>query len=124
MLEHATLVAFAATTRPDDARAFYAETLGLEMIEDSPFALVFNANGTTLRIQKVQELVPAGHTAVGWDVADMVATIRALAARGVTCEQFQPLPQDEHGVWTAPDGTKVAWFRDPDGNLLSLAESA
>ena len=124
MLGNATLIAFAATTRPDEARAFYSDTLGLEMTEDSPFALVFDANGTALRIQKVQEMAPPGHTILGWEVADIAAAITTLAARGVTCEHFEPLPQDEKGVWTTPDGTKVAWFKDPDGNLLSLTESA
>ena len=124
MLGNATLIAFAATTRPDESRAFYSDTLGLAMAEDSPFALVFDANGTALRIQKVREMAPPGHTVLGWEVADMAEAVSALAARGVTCKQFDPLPQDEHGVWTTPDGTKVAWFTDPDGNLLSLTESA
>jgi catechol 2,3-dioxygenase-like lactoylglutathione lyase family enzyme len=124
MLDDAALVAFAATTQPDASRTFYADTLGLTMTEDSPFALVFDANGTTLRIQKVQEMAPPGHTVLGWEVADMTATIESLTAAGVEFVHFDPLPQDAHGVWTTPDGTRVAWFRDPDGNLLSLTETA
>ena len=123
MLENATLIAFAATTRPDEARAFYSDTLGLALKEESHFALVFDANGTELRIQKVQDMAPPGHTVLGWAVADMAEAITALAARGLACEHFDPLPQDEQGVWTTPDGTKVAWFRDPDRNLLSLTET-
>ena len=124
MLGTADLIAFAATTRPVEALAFYTERLGLELVEDSPFALVFNAGGTTLRIQKVEAIAPQGHTVLGWAVANIEKTIAGLADRGVTCERFDALPQDELGVWLAPDGTRIAWLRDPDGNLLSLTEHA
>ena len=122
MLNHAKLIGFAATTRPQQAKDFYANALGLSLVEENPFALVFDANGTMLRVQRVRELSPAQHTALGWEVSDIRATIGQLAARGVHCEHFAGVPQDDLGIWTAPDGSLVAWFKDPDGNILSLTE--
>lgn len=122
MLRNATVTAFIATARLQAAREFYATTLGLQLLEDTPFAMVFDAGGTTLRLQKVDELKPAAHTVLGWYVADINATMDGLVGAGVVFERFETLPQDESGVWTTPDKTKVAWFKDPDGNLLSLTE--
>jgi catechol 2,3-dioxygenase-like lactoylglutathione lyase family enzyme len=122
MLNTAKLICFAATTRPEEARKFYAGTLGLPLVEEGPFALVFDANGTMLRIQKVQQLAPASHTALGWEVSDIREAVRQLAERGVSVERFGGLEQDELGLWTTPDGSKVAWFKDPDGNTISLTE--
>jgi predicted enzyme related to lactoylglutathione lyase len=85
--------------------------------------MVFDANGVVMRIAKVQELSPAKHTVLGWAVADLDAEIRSLRERGVTFERFPGLPQDETGVWVSPTGAQIAWFKDPDGNLLSLTES-
>jgi catechol 2,3-dioxygenase-like lactoylglutathione lyase family enzyme len=122
MLNNAKLVAFAATARPDEARRFYVEVLGLALTEEHPFALVFDANGTMLRLQKLEHWAPPGHTALGWQVDDIRGTIHKLAARGVHFERFGGLPQDDLGVWTTPDGTAIAWFKDPDGNTLSLTQ--
>jgi catechol 2,3-dioxygenase-like lactoylglutathione lyase family enzyme len=122
MLNSHDIIAFVATVRPDDAKAFYGEILGLRLVEDSPFALVFDGAGTMLRVQKVQELVPARHTALGWSVADIRAEVAALVARGVVFDRYPGLDQDEQGVWTSPAGGRIAWFRDPDGNVLSLTE--
>jgi catechol 2,3-dioxygenase-like lactoylglutathione lyase family enzyme len=122
MLNTAKLICFAATTHPEEARTFYADTLGLTLVEESPFAIVFDANGTMLRIQKVRQLAPASHTALGWEVSDIRAAVRQLAERGVGAERFGGLEQDELGLWTTPDGSKVAWFKDPDGNTVSLTE--
>lgn len=124
MLGSLPLVAFAATTDFDRARAFYRDALGLKLIAEDGFALVFDANGTPLRVSKVEKLAPAGYTVLGWKVGDISATIAVLAERGVTFEVFPGLGQDADGVWSAPGGTKVAWFKDPDGNILSLSTEA
>jgi catechol 2,3-dioxygenase-like lactoylglutathione lyase family enzyme len=122
MLTTARLVAFAATTDAPRAKAFYHGKLGLRLISDDEFALAFDANGTQLRIQKVPEIAPPPFTVLGWQVADIHATISALSQTGISFERYSFMPQDAVGVWTAPGGTKVAWFKDPDGNLLSLSE--
>jgi catechol 2,3-dioxygenase-like lactoylglutathione lyase family enzyme len=116
------VISFVATQNPAGALKFYAEILGLTLVRDDPFAMVFDANGTMLRVQKVHELVPAKHTVLGWEVTDIGATTRELAKRGVRFERYDGLAQDEPGVWTAPSGAKVAWFKDPDGNTLSLTQ--
>jgi catechol 2,3-dioxygenase-like lactoylglutathione lyase family enzyme len=122
MLDTQTLVAFVATTDAARARTFYERTLGLELISDEPFALVFNANGTTIRIQKVAELAPHPFTSLGWNVADLDAMVAALQQKSVAFERFPGMDQDALGIWRAPGGARIAWFKDPDGNLLSLAE--
>ena len=122
MLSCASLVGFVATARADAARQFYQSVLGLELIEDGPFALVFNANGTTLRVQKVERLTPAPFTVLGWVVDDIGSTVRGLSAKGVACQRYAGLQQDELGIWHTPQGASVAWFCDPDGNTLSVTE--
>lgn len=121
-LSKAKLVAFVATANADRAKTFYEQTLGLTLCEDSPFALVFDAQGVMLRIQKLPAVTPAPNTVLGWDVADIRATIRDLAERGAIFERYPRLAQDELGVWQSPAGALVAWFKDPDGNTLSLTE--
>jgi catechol 2,3-dioxygenase-like lactoylglutathione lyase family enzyme len=122
MIASNDIVAFVGTTDAARAKQFYAGTLGLELVNESPFALVFRVNGTMLRVTVVQELTPQPFTVLGWDVPDIAAAIRALADRGVEFTRYDGLDQDELGVWRAPAGARVAWFRDPDGNTLSLAE--
>jgi catechol 2,3-dioxygenase-like lactoylglutathione lyase family enzyme len=124
MLGDHELMAFVATTHPDRARQFYASVLGLRLVADEPWALVFDAHGAMLRIQKTPELQAAKHTVLGWRVPDIEETMIGLAAKGVRFERYSFLPQDELGVWTTPDGTRVAWFKDPDGNTLSLTQFA
>ena len=116
------IISFVATRNSASARKFYEETLGLAFISEDPFAVVFDVNGTMLRVQKVQELRPAQHTVLGWEAQDIRAEIEALTKRGVCFERFGGLPQDELGIWTSPSGGKVAWFKDPDGNTLSLTQ--
>ena len=118
------LIAFVASARPDDARAFYRDVLGLTFVEESPFAIVFLSGETMLRIQKVGEAPEPNDTALGWEVDDIAARMAELAGKGVVFERFDGFGQDESRIWNAPDGTKVAWFRDPDGNLLSLTQFA
>src|SRR5262245_40119671 len=122
MLAAITPTAFIATRQPERARAFYEGQLGLHFVSDDPFAIVFMVGETMLRVQKVQELAPAGHTVLGWTVTNIVEVVRGLAARGVSMERFEPMAQDSDGIWTSPAGAKVAWFKDPDGNTLSLTE--
>ncbi len=122
MLSAARLTAFLATAHPALAREFYERTLGLRVLSEDDFALAFDANGVELRIQKVDVLQPQSHTALGWNVPDIRSTVIALGGRGVTFERYPFLSQDPDGVWTAPSGAMVAWFKDPDGNLLSVAQ--
>jgi catechol 2,3-dioxygenase-like lactoylglutathione lyase family enzyme len=120
------VMAFVATAQPEKAKAFYVETLGLRLVEDTPFAIVCDAGGTMLRIQRVKDVAVAEYTALGWDVPDIRTTIKELSARGVTFERFSErfsfMKQDDLGIWTTPDGSQVAWFKDPDGNTLSLTQ--
>lgn len=122
MLNQSPLIAFVATQDAAQAQNFYENTLGLTLVADESFALVFDANGTMLRIQKVQAHTPPPFAVLGWQVVDIHTTIKRLADRGVQFEQYGWASQDEYGIWTADDGTKVAWFKDPDGNLLSLTQ--
>jgi catechol 2,3-dioxygenase-like lactoylglutathione lyase family enzyme len=125
VLRSAPLVAFVATARPEAARAFYAEVLGLELASDDQFALVFNAGGTMLRLAKVEQLQPAPFTVLGWLVDDIGAVAAELGTRDVQFERYGDwMQQDAHGIWAAPGGARVAWFKDPDGNTLSITQPA
>ena len=116
------LVAFIPTRDAVRARAFYEGTLGLRFVSDNPFGLVVDSGGTTIRIQKVEAFTPQPFTALGWTVGDIAAAIAELRGRGIAFERYEFLSQDALGVWTTPDGTKVAWFKDPDGNTLALSQ--
>ena len=122
MLADKDLKAFVPTIDPDKARTFYRDILGLKLLSEDNFALEFNANGTLLRVSIVRDLKPQGFTVLGWNVADIASTIKALNKKGVVCEIYEFLEQDDLGIWTSPDGSKVAWFKDPDGNILSITE--
>ena len=122
MLESSPVVAFAGAADLDRARAFYEQALGLPVVEQNDFACVIDANGTMLRITAVPEVSRPGYTVLGWRVADISATARGLAAKGVVFERYDSMDQDDDGVWTTPGGDKVAWFTDPDGNILSLTQ--
>jgi catechol 2,3-dioxygenase-like lactoylglutathione lyase family enzyme len=122
VLKSAELVAFVATTDFKRARDFYEGVLGLRFVRDDSFALVFDCAGTTLRIAKVRDVDPQEYTALGWHVDDIRATAAALKSRGVEFIIIPGFRQDDLGVWTSPNATKVAWFKDPDGNTLSLSQ--
>ena len=122
MLNESRIVCFLDTKNPEIAKEFYQDILGLKLIEDTPHALVFDANGTTLRIQKVREHTPAKHTSVGWEVNNIRANIEALLKKDVCFERYEGLQQDELGIWRTLDGAQIAWFKDPDGNILSLTQ--
>ncbi|HEX7508740.1 MAG TPA: VOC family protein [Polyangia bacterium] len=118
------LVAFVSTTDADRARTFYESVLGMRLVSDDDFAVVFDADGTTLRITKVESLAAAPFTVLGWEVADIAKAAARLRDRGVAFERYAGMAQDEHGIWLAPGGARVEWFKDPDGNLLSITEQA
>jgi catechol 2,3-dioxygenase-like lactoylglutathione lyase family enzyme len=117
-------VCFLATDHPERSRAFYEDTLGLEFIVDEPMALVFRTGGRPLRIQKVDRFDAAPQTVLGWEVENIEAALHELVRRGVECERYEFLQQNDLGVWVSPSGAKIAWFRDPCGNLLSLTQPA
>jgi len=118
------IVALVATTNVDRARAFFRDTLGLTLVSEDPFALVFDAAGNMLRVTPVRETVKAPYTVLGWEVSDIEAKVAELAKAGVKFEHYSFLQdQDANGIWTAPgDAARVAWFKDPDENLLSLSQ--
>ena len=123
MLSDRKIVALVPITDGDKARAFYVDKLGLKFLSDDGFAIVIEANENKVRLTKMKEVKPLPFTVLGWETADIAADIRALQANGVSFERFPDhMKQDDLGVWTAPDGTKVAWFKDPDGNILSLSQ--
>jgi predicted enzyme related to lactoylglutathione lyase len=122
MLNKSHLISFVATSDAKRAREFYEKNLGLTFVNGDQFALVFEANGTMLRIQKVDKVNPHGYTALGWEVADIKNEVSRLVKRGVKFARYDGMDQDEHGIWKAPSGAKIAWFADPDGNILSLTQ--
>jgi len=118
-----SIIAFAATRDPAQSKEFYRDTLGLRLVsEELPFALVFDLQGIMLRVTVVKDLKPAGYTILGWQVPDITAGAKALQKGGVRFERYPGMDQDELGIWTSPSGAKVAWFKDPDGNTLSISE--
>ena len=115
------LVAFAATRDLARAQRFYTDQLGLMLVEANPGAVVLDSDGVQLRVTLVADKAETPYTVLGWDVDDLTAAVAALRARGVTFHRYPGMDQDSDDAWTAPDGTKVAWFSDPDGNVLSLS---
>lgn len=118
------LVGFVPTTDPEKARTFYQTILGLRLVSDEPpFALVFDANGTMLRVTTVPEHHPQPFTVLGWQVASIEDAVNRLVAAGVEFTRYPgvndrgPLP-----IWTSPSGARIAWFHDLDGNVLSLTQ--
>ncbi len=124
MLANKELKAFVPTIMPAKAKTFYKEVLGLQLLSEDNYALEFDANGTRLRVITVPELKPHNFTALGWNVDDIKATIKELNEKEIICEQYDYdfMKQDELGIWTSPSGAKVAWFKDSDGNILSLTQ--
>ncbi len=117
------VVAFVSIVDVPRAKSFYQETLGLRLLmEEPPFALVFDANGIMLRLGMAKELPPAHGTVLGWEVPAIADAVADLGFAGVVFERFAGMDQDEQGIWTSPTGARVAWFKDPDGNLLSVSE--
>jgi catechol 2,3-dioxygenase-like lactoylglutathione lyase family enzyme len=122
MLGRERLMAFVAARDLARARTFYRDTLGLRLVSEDDFALVFDASGTMLRVAAVQEMAPAKYTVLGWQVDDIVSTAKKLREAGVEFERYAGMQQDEAGIWNSPGGARVAWFKDPEGNTLSITQ--
>lgn len=124
MLAASEVIAFASTTNLSRARSFYETTLGLSVVDENAYACVLEAGGTMLRLTAVAEVAQPGYTVLGWRVANISETVAALESHGVVCARYQGMDQDAQGVWTTPRGDRIAWFTDPDGNVLSLTQFA
>jgi catechol 2,3-dioxygenase-like lactoylglutathione lyase family enzyme len=122
MLGSTNIVAFVPTRDAARARAFYEGVLGLRFIKDDGYAMVLDANGIMVRVAKAPEFTPLPFTILGWQVSEIENVVRGLREKGVHFEIFGFFKQDELGIWTAPTGDKVAWFKDPDGNVLSVSQ--
>jgi len=122
ILGYEKLVAFVATREPSRAKEFYRDTLGLRLVSEDEFALVFDVAGTMLRVTRVQELAAEKYTVLGWQVHNIVQTAKDLQKAHVTLERYPGMQQDELGIWNSPSGARVAWFKDPDGNTLGITQ--
>ena len=122
MLGSMKIVAFVPIKDSEKARSFYEGVVGLRFVKDDGFALVFDANGIMVRAAQMKDFTPAQFTVLGWQVHEIENVVRALQKKGVHFEIFGFFQQDELGIWTAPTGDKVAWFKDPDGNILSVSQ--
>ena len=122
MLGTTNIIAFVPTTDYDTARSFYEGVLGLRFVKNDGFAMVLDANGIMIRVVKAPNFKPLPYTILGWEVRDITTVVTALEKQGVTFERFGFFEQDALGVWTAPTGDQVAWFKDPDGNTLSVSQ--
>jgi len=104
--------------------AFYRDTLGLTLAHEDKLAAVFNTGGVTLRVSTVPDFTPHEHTILGFQVPDVLATVKALTERGVTFHRYPHYHQDELGILTIPGSSiKVAWLTDPDNNVLSITNA-
>ena len=122
MLTAGKMVGFVLTKDYDGARAFYEGKLGFQFVSLDQFALVMRAGENMIRIVKVPDFVPLRSTVLGWEVGDVEAVVTWLVGRGVAMEKYPWVADRERGIWTTPDGNKVAWFKDPDGNVLSVSQ--
>jgi catechol 2,3-dioxygenase-like lactoylglutathione lyase family enzyme len=123
MLFDKELKAYIPTTKPKEAKAFYKDLLGLMLLSEDENALEFRASGILLRLMIVQELEPQPFAVLGWRVKDISDMTKSLVVKGISFERYEVLKQDDQGIWKSPGGSKVAWFKDPDGNILSLTEN-
>lgn len=122
MLASSKIIAFVPTTDPVRSKAFYGGVLGLRFVKDDGFALVFDANGIMVRVAKGRDFKPAQYTILGWEAKDIEKELPDMIKKGVRFEQFGLPGQDKMGIWTAPNGDRVAWFKDPDGNTMSISQ--
>ncbi len=122
MPESWKIVGFVGVSDAARARAFYGGKLGLKLIEENSFALVFDCNGVMIRVTLVKELTPQRFTVLGWQVSDIDEAVTRLENAGIELQRYPGVPQDTRGIWTAPGGAKIAWFEDPDGNVLSVSQ--
>lgn len=122
MLGNAKLAAFVCVRDRATAKSFYGGILGLKQVHEDGFAVVFDVNGTALRISSVKDLTPQPFTVLGWNVPDIDSTAKEMIANGIAFVRVPGLEQDSLGIWSPAPGVKVAWFKDPDGNMLSIAQ--
>jgi catechol 2,3-dioxygenase-like lactoylglutathione lyase family enzyme len=120
MLGNCDIVAFISVSDVDRAKEFYVNTLGLKFVSEDPYAVVFDSNGTTLRAQKAQTIEPRPGTVLGWHVPDIESAVKEMSVAGIQFERYEGFGQDDLGIMIFPGGARVAWFKDPDGNLLSV----
>lgn len=117
-----SLIGFVPITDADRAKAFYVDVLDLDFVQDDGFALVLRSGGNMVRLARMPSVTPAQFTILGWETTAIEDEVKALAAKGVPFVRYSFFQQDDLGIWTAPNGNKVAWFTDPDGNVLSLSQ--
>ena len=118
-----TLMAFIPTRDGDAARVFYEKKVGLRFISEDQFAIVFQSGANTVRVTRTGSFTPAPFTILGWESSDIEQDVRDMSARGVVFERYDYMgPQDALGIWTSPSGARIAWFKDPDGNTLSIGQ--
>ena len=122
MLNTSKIIGFVPTRDATKAKEFYVGQLGLVFVSEDEYALVLNANGHMVRIIKVNDFKPVKYTALGWEVSNIKQVATGLKSRGMVFEQYTFVQDKELGIWTAPNGDMIAWFRDPDGNVLSISE--
>jgi catechol 2,3-dioxygenase-like lactoylglutathione lyase family enzyme len=122
MLTHRSLIAFIPTKDTTRARHVYEDLLGLRFVSDDSFAIVMDANGTMIRVVRVEDFTPFPFTLLGWQVDDIHTTIAEMTGKGIQFLRYPYFEQSEDGAWTAPGGAKVAWFHDPDHNTLSISQ--
>ena len=122
MVTGSKLIGFIPTLNAERALAFYQDVLGLRFVSDDSFAIVMDSNGTMIRIVRTQEFTPAPYTILGWQVEDIENTVKDLTAKGLAFQRYPFLQQSEDSIWTAPNGAKIAWFHDLDGNTLSFSQ--
>ncbi len=122
MIFEGKMIGFIPTSNPARARLFYEDVLAMRFVSDDTFALVMDANGTQIRIVPVGPFTPAPFTLTGWEVVGIDALVQRMCVAGVVFERFGLPGQREDGIWAAPSGARVAWFKDPDGNILSISQ--
>jgi catechol 2,3-dioxygenase-like lactoylglutathione lyase family enzyme len=122
MLASSKIIGFVPTKDSAKARSFYEGKLGFQFVSDDMFALVMRAGGTMIRVAKAKDFTPAPYTVMGWEVSNIEEIVAWLQKRGVEFEKYPFVEDKESGIWTAPTGDKVAWFKDPDGNVLSISQ--
>ncbi len=122
MLGTSELIAFVGVTNVDVSTSFYRDTLGLKVVDSGAGHCVLDSDGSLLRLTLIANLINVEYTVVGWKVSQIEETAAELSARGVIFQQFDGIEQDERGIWTAPNGDRVAWFVDPDANILSITQ--
>lgn len=122
MVPGSKIIGFIPIRNAERALDFYQNILGLRFVSDDAFAIVMESDDTMIRLVRIEEFTPASYTILGWQVEDIADAVRQLIAKGLVFQRYSFLQQDESGIWTAPEGARIAWFHDPDGNTLSLSQ--